>query len=161
MLNKKGFTLVEIMIVVAIIGLLAAIAIPGLLRSRHNANESAAIGSCRTVSTSCESYRAAQISPAYPVTLGLLSDASPPYIDGVLSGEDAGAGDGTAMGGIKQGYTFLYVRDDVNTFRFTASPTTPGTTGTRYFYVDETGVLRNSTEAMATRVLGQGAAAIQ
>ena len=135
MLNKKGFTLVEIMIVVAIIGLLAAIAIPGLLRSRHNANESAAIGSSRTISTSCESYRAAQIAPAYPVTLGLLSAASPPYIDGVLSGEDAS--DATAMGGTKQGYTFLYVRDDVNTFRLTATPVTVGTTGSRYFYIDE------------------------
>ncbi|MCK4422719.1 MAG: type II secretion system protein [Candidatus Omnitrophica bacterium] len=156
MLNKKGFTLVEIMIVVAIIGLLAAIAIPGLLRSRHNANESAAIGSCRTVSTSCESYRAAQIAPAYPATMGLLSDASPPYIDGVLSG-----GGGVSNVGTKQGYTFTYSQDSDNTFHLIAAPITVNTTGTRYFYVDETGVLRNSTEAMATRVLGQGAAAIQ
>ena len=132
MLNKKGFTLVEIMIVVAIIGLLAAIAIPGLLRSRHNANESAAIGSCRTISTSCESFRAAQVVPTYPANLAALSSAAPPYIDEVLSG------------GTKQGYTFAYT-PSTNTYTLIATPITVGTTGTRYFYVDETGVLRNDT----------------
>ena len=65
--SKKGFTLVEIMIVVAIIALLAAIAIPNLLRARHNANESAAIGSMRTFSSALESFRAAQTS--YPSAL--------------------------------------------------------------------------------------------
>ena len=51
-LGRKGFTLVEIMIVVAIIALLAAIAIPNLLRARHNANESAALAPLKTLFTS-------------------------------------------------------------------------------------------------------------
>jgi prepilin-type N-terminal cleavage/methylation domain-containing protein len=94
-MNKKGFTLVEIMIVVAIIGLLAAIAIPNLLRARLNANESAAKGSLRTVSTAMESYRAAQSTPMYPGALTDLSAANPPYIDDTLAA------------GAKQGYGFV------------------------------------------------------
>ena len=53
--QRHGFTLVEIMIVVAIISLLAAIAIPNLLRARHNANEAAAIAALRTISTGARS----------------------------------------------------------------------------------------------------------
>ncbi|MDP2980719.1 MAG: type II secretion system protein, partial [Candidatus Omnitrophota bacterium] len=58
--SRHGFTLVEIMIFVAIISLLAAIAIPNLLRARHNANEAAGIAALRTISTACESFRSAQ-----------------------------------------------------------------------------------------------------
>jgi len=153
MRNKKGFTLVEIMIVVAIIGLLAAIAIPGLLRSRHNANESAAIGSIRTISTSCESFRAAQVTPAYPTALTALSSASPPYIDSVLA-------NAVDANNTKQGYFFTY-GTDASGYYCIATPQTVGSTGTRYFYVDETGVLRNGTTAITTRALGTAAAAIQ
>ena len=127
--KKKGFTLVEIMIVVAIIALLAAIAIPNLLRARHNANETAAIASLRTISTACESFRAAQTPTTYPANLAALSGAVPPYIDATLGG------------GAKQGYNFAYALVGANQYDCGASPITAGVTGTRNFAVDEQGVV--------------------
>lgn len=133
--QRHGFTLVEIMIVVAIISLLAAIAIPNLLRARHNANEAAAIAALRTISTACESFRSAQTPPDYPANLAALSTATPRYIDEALAGATTAA---TA----KQGYFYAYARVNANQFTCTASPAVSGTTGTRIFFVDESGVIR-------------------
>lgn len=128
--GKSGFTLVEIMIVVAIIILLAAIAIPNLLRARHNANEAAAIASCRTLSSAFESYRAAQTPPAYPAALATLSGATPPYIDATLGGAT------------KQGYTFAVSGVSGGaSYTVTAAPQTAGVTGTRTFVVTHSGVI--------------------
>ena len=113
--SRHGFTLVEIMIVVAIISLLAAIAIPNLLRARHNANEAAAIAALRTISTACESFRSAQTPPAYPANLAALSGAVPPYIDASLAGA-------TAAGTARQGYFHTYAMVNNNQFTCTSSP---------------------------------------
>ena len=140
--SKRGFTLVEIMIVVAIISLLAAIAIPNVLRARHNANEAASIAALRTISTACESYRSAQTPVTYPANLAALSTAVPPYIDATLSGA-------TAAGTAKQGYFYTYALVNANQFTATASPGVSGTTGTRIFFVDESGVIRLNNAAGA------------
>lgn len=132
---KKGFTLVEIMIVVAIIALLAAISIPNLLRSRLNANESAAQATLGTISASEQSYRSA--NTAYG-SLADLSGANPPYIDTAVA----------AAGG-KQGYIFTSVAPDANSFTVTAVPVSANQTGVRSFCVTEDGVIRVQAEGGA------------
>ena len=132
--SKKGFTLVEIMIVVAIIALLAAIAIPNLLRARHNANEAAAISSMKTLATAMESFRAAQTPASYPANLAALSGANPPYVDVTLTNASAAANP-------RQGYGFSYT-SGVNTYNVRGNPATANVTGTRSFFVDQSGVIR-------------------
>jgi len=135
-LGKRGFTLVEIMIVVAIIALLAAIAIPNLLRARHNANEAAAVASLRTLSTAEESYRAAQ-NPLIYGTMAQLGAATPAYIDATLAA------------GAKQGYNFtMTAGPTANVYTITAVPQVVGQTGTRTFSVDQTGVVFDVTNAL-------------
>ena len=133
--KRHGFTLVEIMIVVAIISLLAAIAIPNLLRARHNANEAAAIAALRTISTACESFRSAQTPPTYPANLAGFLAAAPAYIDAGLAGA-------TAVASARQGYFYTYARVNANQFTCTATPAVSTTTGTRIFFVNESGVIR-------------------
>lgn len=137
--NRKGFTLVEIMIVVAIIVLLAAIAIPNLLRARLNANEATAIAAMRTVSTAAESYRAAQSPPAYPSNLTAMSSATPPYIDSILGG------------GNKSGYIFNWSGGGT-TYSVVAAPETANITGVRSFYVDQSGVVRVGSTSAGTPI---------
>jgi prepilin-type N-terminal cleavage/methylation domain-containing protein len=134
-MRTKGFTLVEVMIVVTIIALLSAIAIPNILRSRHNANESAGLQSLRTLSTALEAYRANQTPPGFPRGLAQLGPglSDPPYIDPVLAG------------GVKQGYRFQYNLVSRDRFFLFVQPTVFGVTGSRSFFVDETGVIRVST----------------
>ena len=137
--RRKGFTLVEIMIVVAIIVLLAAIAIPNLLRARLNANEATAIAAMRTLSTAMESYRAAQSPPSYPSNLSYLNDSDPPYIDSQLAS------------GNKSGYTFT-LSAGTNTYTVVATPQTENVTGVRSFFVDGSGVVRVGTNSTGTPI---------
>ncbi len=128
-----GFTLVEIMIVIAIISTLAAIGIPIFLTSRINANEASAIVSCKTIQTACQSYYTNSNPHSYPASLDELAapKSDPPYLDSVL-----------AVKGEKQGYRFIYSFSDTENFDLNADPTSPGKTGNRCFFTDETGIIR-------------------
>ncbi len=76
--NNSGFTLVEIMIVVLIIALLSAIAIPNVLRARVNAHDAAAQAALKSIGTAMETYLAA--NTYYPTTTTSLTGATPPYL---------------------------------------------------------------------------------
>ena len=140
-LNQRGFTLVEIMIVVAIIGLLAAIAIPNLLRSRLNSNEGAMKVDMRAFSTANTAFQAAQNPPAFAATIAALQ-AAPAYLDATW---------GTAAG--KHGFTQTYAgggAGNSNTYSLLAAPVTAGVTAVNTYCIDQTGVIVGS-------VVGAGA----
>ncbi|MFH1244906.1 MAG: prepilin-type N-terminal cleavage/methylation domain-containing protein [Candidatus Omnitrophota bacterium] len=154
-INRKGFTLVEIMIVVAIIALLAAIAIPNLLRARINANHTAATSALKSINTAAQSFNGANPARGYPASLAELTGtaatapAGPPYVDPTV--------DTTTTGRSRQGYNFTYtITEGAGTsadpgLRFTvyATPATANVTGVNTYFCDESGVLYYSTTAQA------------
>ena len=142
-IQKAGFTLIEIMIVVAIIALLAAIAIPNVLRGRTTANESAVIGNLRALVSSLEMFRS--VNNTYPLTANWVAnmyttpdpDFGPPSFNHVM---DATACPSGAASSCVQGYRYDYVSGAGTAYTVRAVPDS-ASTGTRAFRADETGVI--------------------
>jgi type IV pilus assembly protein PilA len=149
--KQKGFSLIELLIVVAIILIIAAIAIPNLLRSKMAANEASAVGSLRTINTACVAYSTTYGS-GYPsgTSLSKLGPATP------ATSTSADLIDSVLSGGTKSGYTFTYTAGtadtagNTNTYTLIAKPVTAGTTGQRGFFTDQTGVIRADATGTAT-----------
>ena len=154
--KSVGFSLIELLIVVAIILIIAAIAIPNLLRSRIAANQASAVGSLRTMNTGEITY-SSTYNVGYSSNLSYLGPpagtANPDSMDaGLVDSILGGVGDQSA----KSGYTFNYTpgtpdsSGHINTYQLTASPSTVGTTGTNFYFTDQSGVIRQNSTGTAT-----------
>ncbi len=128
--RKKGFTLVEIMIVVAIIALLAAIAIPNLLRAKISANDALARGTLRTISTASETYATTQ-SGNYPGNMASLTGATPPFMNN----------DPCTGSPVLSGFTYNCAFA-AGGYTITATPVTPNVSGTQTLTISTGGVLQ-------------------
>jgi len=159
--REKGFSLIELLIVVAIILIIAAIAIPNLIRARIAANQSSAAASLRTLASASAMYQStyqdgyeptiAVLGPGNPATCNLAS-----LIDTTLLG--------AFNGGTKSGYTFAFTAGTQpagaqpangcgavgfsDMFSMAAAPAS-ASTGTEYFCVDATNVIYQSSAAIA------------
>ena len=149
---REGFTLVEIMIVVAIIALLAAIAVPNVLRGRTSANEAAAIGNMRALNSSLQMFQS--VNNVFPTTWNTemygadCAAATAPNPDFGPASFCVNLDSGAAV----QGYTYTYAdgASPVNSYTVLAVPQTFGTTGTRSFLTDQSGVIRHCNTSGAT-----------
>jgi prepilin-type N-terminal cleavage/methylation domain-containing protein len=150
MFKQKGFSLIELLIVVAIILIIAAIAIPNMLRARIAANESAAIGNLRALNTAAVSYATAYPTVGYATTLvrmaGNCAGIVPSANNACLI--DNGLAAATVPPG-KSGYIFLYA-GTTGTYITNANPVNPGSSGNKYFFTSEDGVVRVNSAAPAS-----------
>jgi type IV pilus assembly protein PilA len=151
--KQKGFSLIELLIVVAIILIIAAIAIPNLLRSKMAANEASAVASLRTLNTSIVAFSTtystdpALLANLKPVAAGTQPSSTAADLVDELLGKDPA---------VKSGYSIAYTAGApatgttaITTYSMVATPVSPST-GQRWFFTDQSGVIRQTTDGVTT-----------
>ena len=144
--SRRGFSLIELLIVIAIILVIAGLAIPSFLRSKMRANEAAIAGALRSVTTANETYQSTYAQGYAPNFASL----APPPAGTAPSASAAGLIDPTLATGTRNGYNFIYAAIDTDgngqfdQYTVNANPVQVGTSGEKYFYVDHTNVIREN-----------------
>jgi type IV pilus assembly protein PilA len=148
MKKQKGFSLIELLIVVAIILIIAAIAIPNLMRSKMAANEASAVASVRTLNTAATTY-SSTYGIGFPAGLANLAPAA------AATAAAADLIDNVLATGTKSGYNFVLtplaaVGGVVPGYSINSNPVKQDTTGIRYFFSDQSAVIRQAIGGAAT-----------
>jgi len=147
--SAEGFSLIELLIVVAIILIIAAIAIPNFMQSKMAANQASAVQSLRMVDTAEVTY-SSTYNVGFSATLAYLGPSS-----GVTPDAQAAALiDSTLATGFKSGYALVYsaaaadASGKINSYTVTGTPMN-SSSGNTYYYTDQSGVIRQNTTTVA------------
>jgi len=147
---RKGFSLVELLIVVAVILTIVAIAVPSFIRSKMQANEGSAVANLRNITTA---------EVVYSTTYGIGFSSTLKKLGGNLilpDANNAGLIDDILASGTKGGYIFTYnvlstdSNGNVLDYSVNVDPVNPGVSGQRHFYTNQTAVIRQNLSASAS-----------
>jgi type IV pilus assembly protein PilA len=140
MRTQKGFSLIELLLVVAVILIISAIAVPNFLRSRLRANEASAVASLRVINTAAVTYSITYPDLGFPAQLSTLGGANPCS----SSSAQACLLDDILAQGAKGGYNFAWTGDGAVpsvSFTITGTPQTIGGSGQNMYCTDQTGII--------------------
>jgi len=141
MKKQLGFSLIELLIVVAIILIISAIAIPSYLRSRMQANEASAVSSLRMINTAAITYSSTYVNVGYPTNMADMGGANPC----TATSTSACLIDDSLAQGTKSGYSIVWTGDGATpsvAYTIAGAPLVVGSSGQRMFCTDQTGVIR-------------------
>jgi type IV pilus assembly protein PilA len=140
MRNRNGFSLIELLLVVTVILIISAIAVPNFLSSRQRANEASAVAAIRVINTAAVTYSFTYPDLGYPALLTTLGGVNPC----TASPAQACLLDDLLAQGVKSGYSFVFEGDGIVpsvSYTITGAPQVVGSSGQRMFCTDQSGIM--------------------